>query len=133
MPLCGVIWPFISFWGHAMDLGRSRSQSKSHSQVTLPPLRSFIVLGQASNYIVASTDGSSLLRCIELRLPCFNASSELLGTRGAAAHKSNQKLGISSPRYQRVVWGKVFLAQSILKLGYRCVTQKDHQEEGGEA
>ena len=90
--------------------------SRAVTRWALNSIYSFILYGQSGNYIVAAADEASLARCLELRLPCYNASF-LLGRRGVAI--SAHKLGLATKRYQSLVWGKVVLAENVLRLGYR--------------
>jgi len=61
---------------------------------------SYIKFGEANNYIVAATDEASLQACLQLRLPCYNASSAM----------GNSELDL--------VWAKVAVAKQVLDLGY---------------
>lgn len=90
--------------------------SRAVTRWALNAIYSLVTFGRASNYIVAATDAASLAHCLALGLPCFNATAFLLGRRGEAV--SAHKLGLATPRYQALVWGKVVLAASVLRLGY---------------
>ena len=70
--------------------------SRAVTRWALNSLYSLITFGKATNFIVAATDAASLAKCLELGLPCYNATAFLLGRRGVAV--SAHKLGLATPR-----------------------------------
>ena len=81
--------------------------SRAVTRWALNSIYSLVTFGRATNFIVAATDAASLARCLDLGLPCYNATAFLLGRRGVAV--SAHKLGLATPRYQALVWGQVVL------------------------
>ena len=82
--------------------------SRAVTRWALNSIYSLITFGEATNFIVAATDAASLTKCLDLGLPCYNATAFLLGRRGVAV--SAHKLGLATPRYPGVlVWGEVVM------------------------
>ena len=70
--------------------------SRAVTRWALNSIYSLVTFGQATNFIVAATDAASLAKCLDLGLPCYNATAFLLGRRGVAV--SAHKLGLATPR-----------------------------------
>ena len=70
--------------------------SRAVTRWALNSIYSLVTFGKATNFIVAATDAASLAKCLDLGLPCYNATAFLLGRRGVAV--SAHKLGLATPR-----------------------------------
>lgn len=78
---------------------------------------SFLQYGHARNYLAAAIDEASLQDCIQLRLPCYNATHHFQGDASTTAAESTIS-SLDTFRHHQIVWGKVSLLHEILGRGF---------------
>jgi len=80
--------------------------------VTLNCLVSMIKFARLDNIIVTAAGASSLERCQQLRLPCYDAA-HLIKSYGSQAAEADTKR--NSPEWFQLVWIKTLVAHAIIK------------------
>jgi hypothetical protein len=83
--------------------------------VTLNCLVSMVRFGRLQNIIVTAAGRGSLVRCKQLRLPCYDAADLLRAHGGRAAEGDARR---NSPEWYQLVWVKTLIAHAAIKRGY---------------
>ena len=83
---------------------------------TMNAIYSYVKFGRSINYVAAAVDESSLVACLRLRLPCYNAS--LVPEAARKGSGDGLVAEINTQRYLAIVWGKVVMAQRVISRGY---------------
>lgn len=83
--------------------------------VTLNCLVSMIKFGRLQNIIITAAGKSSLTRCKQLRLPCYDAANLMKNYGSKAAEGDTER---NSPEWFQLVWVKTLIAHNVIKKGY---------------
>ncbi|KAI8475827.1 MAG: nucleotide-diphospho-sugar transferase-domain-containing protein [Monoraphidium minutum] len=81
--------------------------------IALNCIVSLVRFGRAHNYVVAAVGDASVQHCVELRLPCYNASALVPPSKATEGDT-----GRNSREWFNLVWSKTLVTDAIFMEGY---------------
>jgi hypothetical protein len=88
--------------------------NESFAGLALNCIVSLVRYGRANNYIVGVVSQQSLQRCMQLRLPCYDASANATTITQAIDDSAKR----NSLEWYHLVWAKTLVTNEVFRLGY---------------